>query len=31
MENTVKQAQTTMANVHKTTGTLNEDLKAAQS
>jgi phospholipid/cholesterol/gamma-HCH transport system substrate-binding protein len=31
MENTVKQAQTTMVNVHKTTGTLNEDLKAAQS
>jgi len=31
MENTVKQAQKTMANVHKTTGTLNEDLKAAQS
>lgn len=31
MESTVKQAQTTMANVHKTTGTLNEDLKAAQS
>jgi phospholipid/cholesterol/gamma-HCH transport system substrate-binding protein len=31
MEKTVKQAQTTMATVHKTTGTLNEDLKAAQS
>jgi phospholipid/cholesterol/gamma-HCH transport system substrate-binding protein len=30
MESTVKQAQTTMANVHKTTTTLNEDLKAAQ-
>jgi phospholipid/cholesterol/gamma-HCH transport system substrate-binding protein len=30
MENTVKQAQTTMANVHKTTTTLNEDLTAAQ-
>jgi phospholipid/cholesterol/gamma-HCH transport system substrate-binding protein len=31
LEGTVKQAKTTMANVHKTTGTLNEDLKAAQS
>jgi len=31
LEGTVKQAQTTMATVHKTTGTLNEDLKAAQS
>jgi len=31
MESTVKQAQTTIATVHKTTGTLNEDLKAAQS
>lgn len=30
MENTVNQAKTTMANVHKTTSTLNEDLKAAQ-
>jgi len=30
MENTVKQAQTTMANVHKTSSTLNEDLTAAQ-
>jgi phospholipid/cholesterol/gamma-HCH transport system substrate-binding protein len=30
MENTVKQAQTTMKNVHATTNTLNEDLKAAQ-
>jgi phospholipid/cholesterol/gamma-HCH transport system substrate-binding protein len=30
MENTVKQAQTTMANVHKTSNTLNEDLTAAQ-
>jgi phospholipid/cholesterol/gamma-HCH transport system substrate-binding protein len=28
---TVKQAQTTMQNVHKTTTTLNTDLKAAQS
>lgn len=31
LEGTVKQAKTTIANVHKTTGTLNEDLKAAQS
>ena len=31
LEGTVNQAKTTMANVHKTTGTLNEDLKAAQS
>lgn len=31
LESTVKQAQTTMKNVHATTGTLNEDLKAAQS
>ncbi len=31
MENTVKQAQTTMKTVNKSTGTLNEDLKAAQS
>ncbi|HTE00942.1 MAG TPA: MlaD family protein [Mucilaginibacter sp.] len=31
MEGTVRQAKTTMANVHKTTTTLNEDLKAAQS
>jgi phospholipid/cholesterol/gamma-HCH transport system substrate-binding protein len=30
MENTVKQAQSTMANVHKTSSTLNEDLTAAQ-
>ena len=30
MENTVNQAKTTMANVHTTTSTLNEDLKAAQ-
>lgn len=30
MENTVNQAKTTMANVHSTTSTLNEDLKAAQ-
>jgi phospholipid/cholesterol/gamma-HCH transport system substrate-binding protein len=30
MENTVKQAQTTMANVHQTSSTLNEDLTAAQ-
>ncbi|WP_426669815.1 MlaD family protein [Mucilaginibacter sp. McL0603] len=30
MESTVKQAQTTMANVHKTSNTLNEDLTAAQ-
>ncbi len=30
LEGTVKQAKTTMANVHKTTSTLNEDLKAAQ-
>jgi phospholipid/cholesterol/gamma-HCH transport system substrate-binding protein len=30
LEGTVKQAQTTMANVHTTTNTLNEDLKAAQ-
>lgn len=30
MENTVKQAKTTMQNVHKTTTTLNEDLTAAQ-
>jgi len=30
MESTVKQAQTTMKNVHKTTNTLNEDLQAAQ-
>jgi phospholipid/cholesterol/gamma-HCH transport system substrate-binding protein len=31
LEGTVKQAQATMATVHNTTGTLNEDLKAAQS
>lgn len=31
LESTVKQAQTTMATVHKTTNTLNEDLTAAQS
>lgn len=31
LEGTVKQAKTTIAKVHKTTGTLNEDLKAAQS
>src|ERR1700744_2475979 len=31
MESTVKQAQTTMKTVNKSTGTLNEDLKAAQS
>ncbi|MDN3584196.1 MlaD family protein [Mucilaginibacter flavus] len=31
LESTVAQAQTTMKNVHATTGTLNEDLKAAQS
>lgn len=31
MEKTVTQAKTTMQNVHKTTSTLNEDLKAAQS
>ncbi|MBB6108585.1 MlaD family protein [Mucilaginibacter lappiensis] len=30
IENTVKQAQTTMKNVHTTTNTLNEDLTAAQ-
>ncbi|MCC8424571.1 MlaD family protein [Mucilaginibacter sp. UR6-11] len=30
MESTVAQAKTTMQNVHKTTSTLNEDLKAAQ-
>jgi phospholipid/cholesterol/gamma-HCH transport system substrate-binding protein len=30
MESTVKQAQTTMKNVHATTNTLNEDLQAAQ-
>lgn len=30
MESTVNQARTTMANVHKTTTTLNEDLTAAQ-
>jgi phospholipid/cholesterol/gamma-HCH transport system substrate-binding protein len=30
LEGTVNQAKTTMANVHKTTSTLNEDLKAAQ-
>ena len=30
MENTVRQAKTTMQNVHKTTTTLNEDLTAAQ-
>jgi phospholipid/cholesterol/gamma-HCH transport system substrate-binding protein len=30
MENTVKQAQTTMQSVKTSTGTLNEDLKAAQ-
>jgi phospholipid/cholesterol/gamma-HCH transport system substrate-binding protein len=31
LEGTVKQAKSTIANVHKTSGTLNEDLKAAQS
>jgi phospholipid/cholesterol/gamma-HCH transport system substrate-binding protein len=31
LESTVRQAKTTMQNVHATTGTLNEDLKAAQS
>jgi phospholipid/cholesterol/gamma-HCH transport system substrate-binding protein len=31
MENTVKQAQSTMKTVNKSSGTLNEDLKAAQS
>lgn len=31
LESTVKQAQTTMKNVHATTSTLNTDLKAAQS
>jgi len=31
MEKTVTQAKSTMQNVHKTTNTLNEDLKAAQS
>ncbi len=31
LEGTVKQAQTTMKNVHATTTTLNTDLKAAQS
>lgn len=31
LEGTVKQAKTTMANVHSTTTTLNTDLKAAQS
>ena len=31
MESTVKQAQSTMKTVNKSTGTLNEDLKAAQS
>jgi len=31
LEGTVKQAKTTMENVHKTTSTLNTDLKAAQS
>jgi phospholipid/cholesterol/gamma-HCH transport system substrate-binding protein len=31
MESTVKQAQTTMQSVKTSTGTLNEDLKAAQS
>jgi len=30
LDATVKQAQSTMANVHKTTSTLNEDLTAAQ-
>jgi phospholipid/cholesterol/gamma-HCH transport system substrate-binding protein len=30
LDATVKQAKTTMANVHKTTSTLNEDLTAAQ-
>ncbi|MDP9076696.1 MAG: MlaD family protein [Bacteroidota bacterium] len=30
LEGTVRQAKTTMANVHKTTSTLNEDLTAAQ-
>jgi phospholipid/cholesterol/gamma-HCH transport system substrate-binding protein len=30
MESTVKQAKTTIQNVHKTTSTLNEDLTAAQ-
>jgi phospholipid/cholesterol/gamma-HCH transport system substrate-binding protein len=31
LEGTVKQAKSTIANVHQTSGTLNEDLKAAQS
>jgi phospholipid/cholesterol/gamma-HCH transport system substrate-binding protein len=31
LESTVSQARTTMATVHKTSNTLNEDLKAAQS
>jgi len=31
LESTIAQARTTMKNVHATTGTLNEDLKAAQS
>jgi phospholipid/cholesterol/gamma-HCH transport system substrate-binding protein len=31
LEGTVNQAKTTMQNVHKTTTTLNTDLKAAQS
>ena len=31
LEGTVRQAKTTMQNVHKTTTTLNTDLKAAQS
>jgi len=31
LESTIAQAKTTMKNVHATTGTLNEDLKAAQS
>ncbi len=31
LEGTVRQAKTTMANVHTTTSTLNTDLKAAQS
>lgn len=30
LDATVKQAKNTMANVHNTTSTLNEDLKAAQ-
>lgn len=30
LEGTIKQAQSTIATVHKTSGTLNEDLKAAQ-